>query len=143
MPRRYNGFGRAVGLDQNWSMFSPIPRTEDGWLVMKGTLRDGDEVNLWDYDQPLPWKKPALVSATYKTQRWRKYLDNLTTEPYGLHRIHFANWLHRRWNDEVAEGDPQREVVEVQLIQRLEITPPPGNPIPEPEDRVLLTWYYE
>lgn len=143
MGRQYNLLGRALGIDQNWSMFSPIPRTEDGWVVMRGVLRDGTEVNLWDFDKPLPWEKPALVSATYKTQRWRKYLDNLTTEPYGMHRIHFANWLQQRWNREMAGDQKEREVVEVKLIHRLEITPPPGTPIPEPDNRVLLTWYYE
>jgi hypothetical protein len=143
MPRRYNRIGRALGLDQNWAMFAPVPRTEDGWIVMKGVLRDGDEVNLWDFDQPLPWDKPALVSATYKSQRWRKYLDNLTTEPYGLYRMHFADWLHRRWNEHVGDEEPQRQVVQIQLIHRLELTPPRGEPIPAPESRVLLTWYYD
>ena len=42
--------------------------------------------------EPLQWEKPPLVSATYKTQRWRKYLDNLTTEQHGMHRIWSTNY---------------------------------------------------
>merc|ERR1711964_376166 len=119
--------------DQNWSMFAPIPRTEDGWLVMRGTLRDGSEVNLWQPNQPLPWNKPPLVSAVYLSQRWRKYLDNLTIDAHGPHRMYFGDWLQTRWNQEHASGDRQREVIEVELIHRIELTPPPGQPIPEPE----------
>lgn len=60
LSRNCNAPARILGLDQNWSMFAPLPRTEDGWLVMEGTLRDGSTVNLWDFDQPLPWDKPEL-----------------------------------------------------------------------------------
>jgi hypothetical protein len=143
LPVRYNTPARMLGLDQNWAMFSPVPRTEDFWLVMRGELRDGTEVNLWDPGEPLPWKKPPVVSDTFKTQRWRKYLDNLTTDLEAAHREYFANWLHRRWNQRFAKENPERQVVKVQLIQQLEITPPPGQPIPEPERLVLWTWLYE
>lgn len=143
LSRNYNAPARILGLDQNWSMFAPLPRTEDGWLVMEGTLRNGTTVNLWDFDKPLPWNKPARVSATYHTQRWRKYLDNLTTEPYAVHRMYFCEWLARRWNEERADGDRMREVHRVELSHRIETTPPPGEPIPDPETRVLWTWYFE
>jgi len=143
LPRSWNAPARILGLDQNWSMFAPLPRTEDGWLVMEGTLRDGATVNLWEFDKPLPWSKPPLVSATYRTQRWRKYLDNLTTDGYAAHRMYFCEWLARRWNGQHAESLKSREVHRVELSQRIELTPPPGDPIPEPETRVLWTWYFE
>jgi hypothetical protein len=143
LPLAFNGPARALGLDQNWSMFAPIPRTEDGWLVMRGTLHNDEVVNLWQVDEPLPWDKPKLVSAVYLTQRWRKYLDNITTDSYALHRMYLCNWLARRWNEQQSGGQLERQVHKVEVIQRLEITPPPGNPIPEPETRVLWTWYYE
>lgn len=143
MSRHWNAPARIFGLDQNWSMFAPLPRTEDGWLVMEGTLRDGTIVNLWDFDKPLPWSKPLLVSATYHTQRWRKYLDNITTEPYAAYRIPFCEWLARRWNEEHATGEKGREVYRVELSHRIELTPPPGKPIPDPETRVLWTMYFE
>ncbi|MEO8493670.1 MAG: HTTM domain-containing protein [Planctomycetota bacterium] len=143
LPRSWNAPARILGLDQNWSMFAPLPRTEDGWLVMEGTLRDGSTVNLWEFDEPLPWAKPPLVSATYHTQRWRKYLDNLTTDSYAAHRMYFCEWLARRWNEQQAEGLKTREVHKVELSHRIELTPPPGEPMPDPETRVLWTWYFE
>lgn len=143
LSRTWNAPARILGLDQNWSMFAPLPRTEDGWLVMEGTLRDGSIVNLWQFDEPLPWSKPALVSATYRTQRWRKYLDNLTTDSYWAHHPYFCEWLARRWNEQRAEGLESREVYRVQLSHRIELTPPPGETIPEPQTRVLWTLYFE
>jgi len=142
----YNGVGLALGLDQNWGMFSPIPRTEDGWLVMKGTLRDGSVVNLWQPNLPLPWEKPPVVSDTYISQRWRKYLDNLNTDYYALRRLDFCEWLGRRWNAEQANGDTTRQVVVIELYHCIEATPPPGQPFPELETRSLYDYqvlYYD
>ena len=143
LSRTWNAPARILGLDQNWSMFAPLPRTEDGWLVMEGTLHDGSTVNLWEFDEPLPWSKPAVVSAAYHTQRWRKYLDNLTTEQHAAHRLYFCEWLARRWNDEQAAGNKTREIHRVELSHRIELTPPPGEPIPDIETRILWTWYFE
>ncbi len=146
LPLSTNGVGRALGLDQNWGMFSPIPRTEDGWLVMKGTLRNGSEVNLWQPELPLPWDKPRLVSETYVSQRWRKYLDNLTTDAYALRRLDFCDWLGRRWNAENARDGASQQVVLIELIHRIEATPPPGKPFPELESRSLYDYrplYYD
>ena len=145
LPLEMTGIGRVLGLDQNWGMFSPIPRTDDGWIVMKGTLRDGSEVNLWQ-DRELPWEKPLRVSDTYVSQRWRKYLDNLTTDPYALRRLDFCEWLGRRWNERLAPGETARQVVLIELIHRIEATPPPGMPFPELENRSLYEYrplYYE
>ncbi len=141
LPRRANGVARALGLDQNWAMFSPIPRTKDGWLVMRGTLRDGSQVNLWQPQRPVPWDKPRLVSAIYRGQRWRKYLDNLTTDFYLPYREYFCDWLGRRWNRQQARDDRQKEVVAIELIHRVELTPPPGQPMPEPESEWLYRYY--
>jgi len=141
LPRQMNGIARALGLDQNWAMFSPIPRTEDGWLIMLGTLEDGTEVNLWQPGHPIPWDKPQLVSATYLTQRWRKYLDNLTTDQYVGYRDYFCEWLTARWNEEHAVDDPTQRVAKVELLHRIELTPPPGRPIPEPETKQLYVYY--
>ena len=43
----------------------------------RGEVGDGTEVDLFNDGAPVTWEKPALVSATYKDDRWRKYLVNL------------------------------------------------------------------
>lgn len=142
MPNRYNGPGMALGLAQAWTMYAPMPRTLDGWLVMKGTLRDGTEVNLWEPGQPLPWAKPPLVSATFPTSRWRRYLDSVAVDNYAYHRQFLADWLQRRWDREQSGGVEAKQVAKVELIRLLEVTPPPGEPIPEPEPVELCVRHY-
>ena len=124
-------------------MFAPVPRTEDGWYIMRGTLRDGSIVNLWQPDVSLPVEKPASVSDTYLTQRWRKYLDNLTRPADEHYHRYFGNWLRRRWNQRSSSGKRQREVVKIELIYRLEHTPEPGEPFPELKSVPLWTMDYE
>jgi hypothetical protein len=141
LPLRYNGPARALGLDQNWSMFSPVPRTEDGWLLMVGTLDNGRQVNLWQPEKVVPWDKPQLVSSTFRSQRWLKYLDNLTTDAYIGYRDYFCEWLAARWNRLYARSDQSQRVVKVELYHAIELTPPPGQPIPEPEIKPLYTYY--
>lgn len=141
LPLRYNGPARALGLDQNWSMFSPVPRTEDGWLLMVGTLDNGSQVNLWQPEKAIPWDKPELVSSTFRSQRWLKYLDNLTTDAYIGYRDYFCEWLAARWNRWYARSDQGQRVVKVELYHSIELTPPPGQPIPVPEIKPLYTYY--
>jgi hypothetical protein len=142
MSHRFNGVAFALGLGQNWSMFATVPRTDDGWLVMKGTLRDGSEVNLWEPGRPLPWDKPPSVSGMVPTTRWRSYLGNITLDRYAFHRQYLANWLQRRWDQRFAQGAPDQEVAKVEIIYQLEITPPPGHPIPPPEPVELCVRHY-
>jgi hypothetical protein len=143
MPHRFNGLACALGLAQNWSMFAPIPRMDDGWLVMKGTCRDGTAVNLWAPDQPLSWDKPQLVSEMFPSSRWRSYLQAVTLEQFAFHRQHFAHWLKRRWDREQAAGAPERMIAKVEIIWQMEATPPPGEPIPKPEPVELCVRHYE
>lgn len=142
MPHRYNGLAIALGLAQNWSMFAPVPRTEDGWLVMKGTLRDGTEVNLWEPGKPLPWVKPALVSAMFPSSRWRRCLENLPVDQYAFHRQYLADWLQQRWDSAYSNGVEDKKVAKVEIIRQMETTPPPGDPIPTPEPVELCVRHY-
>lgn len=143
MSHRFNGLACALGLAQNWSMFAPVPRMDDGWLVMKGTRRDGIEVNLWEPDQPLSWDKPELVSAMFPSSRWRSFLQSVTQEQFAFHRQHFAHWLKHRWDQDHSGGDPEKMITKVELIWQLEMTPPPGEPIPEAEPVELCVRHYE
>jgi hypothetical protein len=142
LPDRMNRLAQVLGLEKGWCMFAPVPRPDDGWPIFKGILRDGSEVNLWQPDQPIPWKKPRVVSAMYLNQRWRRYLENMTMENYTHYRPYFSDWLQQRWDRNYARGNPAREVVTVEMLRQLETTPPPGNPIPAPETMELWTKHY-
>ncbi|HEV3004582.1 MAG TPA: HTTM domain-containing protein, partial [Pirellulales bacterium] len=65
LPPGFKTVAHVTRLNQTWKMFAPRPLRDDGWYVMKGKLRDGSVVNLWEPGEPLPFKKPPLVSDTY------------------------------------------------------------------------------
>ncbi|NIL98845.1 MAG: hypothetical protein GTO62_17445, partial [Planctomycetales bacterium] len=143
MPASWNVVGRVTNLDQHWGLFAPHPLTDDGWFVIKGTLADGSQVNLWDCGAPLPFDKPAQVAATMHGQRWRAYLIRIWNRNEHAHRPHFARWLSQRWNREMAGGDPHKRVTQVDIIYQLENTPPPGQPLPRPESIALWTHTFD
>ncbi|MCS1408726.1 MAG: hypothetical protein M2R45_01903 [Verrucomicrobia subdivision 3 bacterium] len=64
-------------LDQSWSMFSPDPPLDDGWLVIKSTLENREQVNLLNPSQPLTREKLDDVAASFLDDRWKAYLLNL------------------------------------------------------------------
>lgn len=115
----------VLGLDQTWRMFAPLPVTEDGWYEIKGTLADGSVVNLWDFDTPLPRRKPVNVAATYRNRRWRKYLLDLRSG-WSPFIPEFANWLARRWR-QTTQGSPQRQLKHIEIVYHLEKTMSPDR----------------
>lgn len=127
IPAEWKIVGWVTGLEQAWPMFAPYPMTSDGWFVMKGVLADGTTVNLWSPDEPLPWRKPALVRGTYRGRRWAKYLQNLLTDQWGVHIDGLADWLRRRWDREFADERPERRVRSVEIVYQIEETLGPGR----------------
>ena len=83
----YNAFfgymeptGDALRIVQRWNMFSPAPPTRDGWYVVEGRYAGGATRDLFR-DAELSWERPDDIAATYKNERWRKYLEAVMDKP--------------------------------------------------------------
>lgn len=112
-------------LEQRWGMFAPHPLILDGYYVIPGTLGDGTKVDVFRGTLGEPgFEKPDDVAGTYRNQRWRKYLVNLTGEQYAPLRRWYAGWLCREWNDGSRAGAPLKSF-EIYFV--IEPTPPPGG----------------
>ncbi|MBA3722983.1 MAG: HTTM domain-containing protein [Parachlamydiaceae bacterium] len=86
-------------LDQHWNMFAPFPMKLDGWFIIPAKLRDGTEVDLFKNGLPITWKKPGLISSTYKNDRWKSYmLCLLMNENNAFLLESYAWYLGREWN---------------------------------------------
>jgi hypothetical protein len=120
-PRGANFIAYTFGLDQMWDMFAPYPLKDGGWYVVQGNLRDGSRVDLFRDGAPLSWDKPGLVSATFRNERWRKYLMNLWLRDNAAHRARYARYLLREWNAQHKGG---RALESVEVYFMLERTPP-------------------
>lgn len=104
MPERTVPIGFFLGLEQYWGMFAPSPSKEDGWYVVPGTLRGGQQTDLMsvtrdDYGlHEVSWEKPQDVTSTYKNEHWRKYLENIWLQQHAGQRLHFGRYICREWN---------------------------------------------
>ena len=96
-PRSLNLIGETLRIDQYWGMFAPFPSAEHGWYVLYARLHNGEEIDLLS-EKPVSWTKPRLVSAQFRSERWRKYLMNLAAASYSSYRPYYAQYLHRSWN---------------------------------------------
>ncbi|MEM7011186.1 MAG: HTTM domain-containing protein [Verrucomicrobiota bacterium] len=127
-PTKMNWIGYLTGARQHWNMFAPKPMTDDGWYVFPAQQVNGNFVDLLT-GEPVHYDKPELVSATYKNQRWRKYMMNLRNKRYQKNREPIAKWMMDQWN---AEHFGEERVVGVQLIYMRERTTADGKEKPRP-----------
>jgi hypothetical protein len=117
----------ALGLDQNWLVFAPNPRSYSIAISAVVTFAGGHTT---------VWRPPldgALV-GTYRDYRWRKWEENVTVPANGpvLWRS-AALWA-------AAHVPPTgRPVTEVQLIEQFANNNPPGvTPSRGPEQHKTL-----
>ncbi len=120
-PRSLNWIGEITRVDQQWDMFSPDVPTSHGWLVAPAWLNDKTELDLLNEVEPINWSQPALISATYFDDRWRKYLTELCRDQNTGHRYYFAQYLRRRWNRNMP---PERHVHAISLIYMRQLALP-------------------
>ncbi|MFZ4765009.1 MAG: hypothetical protein ACOYMN_08640 [Roseimicrobium sp.] len=135
LPEAVHPLAFALRLDQYWGMFSPCPTPEDGWFVLRAALSDGTEVDLLRAGSALDWRKPALVSAAFKDERWQKYLMNLWLQTFSHLRPAFGNAIAREWN---ATHGTLNQVVAWQLWFMLERRDKSRDPKPTEPRAILL-----
>jgi hypothetical protein len=127
MPERLLPVGPFLGLDQRWGMFAPSPSREDGWYVIPGNLRGGQQTNLMsvtrdDYGMHgVSWEKPQDVNATFKNEHWRKYLENIYMQKHADQRQYLGGYICRQWNARHAGAE---QLTTFQITYMLETTLP-------------------
>jgi hypothetical protein len=137
LPAQLNFIAWLAGTGQVWDMFSPAPLREGGWFVMPAQLADGEQVDLFRSGAPLSWEKPALVSAMYKNDRWRKYLVNLAAAAYSDRRLPYAQWLARTWNE---QHPANRQILTFQIfLMEQDTLPDYRTAQPKP----ILLWLHD
>jgi hypothetical protein len=142
-PAWFDAPNQLLRLGQSWFMFAPRPPSEDSWLALKGVLKNGREVNLWQPNEPLPGRDSATASAAYPNHRWRKYFANIRDVDDPELTSCLSDWLRWRWNRLYAEGDPDQEVRLVEITLYRTVTPSPGNPSSNVESETIWSWDYE
>lgn len=123
----------TLHLNQGWAMFAPHPQRSDGWWVMEGKLNSGKP---WDAlnNKEVSFDKPEDVYATYSTEDWRKFLDNLQSSRDNNYLLSLGKYLCRSWNN-THYGDEMLNSFKLQFMQ--EWTHGPQGPAPKAEKLTL------
>ena len=132
-PRKINVIGQALRIEQYWSMFSPFPMHDDGWLVARSMLSDGSEIDLIT-GKELDLRKPARVAKLYPSQRWRKYSMNLRRETHRVYRAGYVRWLIRQHEDaqSITAGGPTLVAVRLTYMREQTLPDVLAEAIPQP-----------
>jgi len=94
---------RTIRFLQWWSMFAPSPIGQSMWLVVKGELKDGTEVDvLRGSEDGINWDRPDNIADWHPNYRWRKYFHFIASEGYEWYRWHWGLYLCRRWNENAS-----------------------------------------
>jgi hypothetical protein len=77
-----------IGLDQDWALFAPDPRTFSVGIYARLTYADGHE------RVKVPPHNGHLL-APYRNYRWQKYVERLRADDYAFLWEVTARWLAR------------------------------------------------
>ena len=89
-------FVQSVGLEQDWALFAPNPRTYSVGVYATITHRDG-RVETW-----VP-PHNGLLLAPYRTYRWQKYVERLRADDYSNLWKPTAEWIARQHGSDVVK----------------------------------------
>jgi hypothetical protein len=111
-------------LQQGWAMFAPHPQRSDGWWVMEGKLKNGEE---WDVlnNKEVTFDRPSDIYGTYSSEDWRKFLDNLQGSRDETYFLQLGRYLCKSWN---AENEDGQSLSTFRLFFMQEFTKSPKEP---------------
>lgn len=128
-------------IDQLWNMFSPFPLKEDGWMVLPGQLADGTEIDLLHPERAPSYDKPHHYSQTHENIRWNTYRGRMWEAAFANHRLYFARYLCRNWNDRLTDPEQRaKRLLTFKIVYMLERTLPDYR-APTVEQHVL--WLHQ
>ncbi|GEM_PF-3148180 len=107
VPNLMDATLRFLGLRQNWNMYGPKPHDHSGWYLISGKLMDESAVDVTRKKKgKTDFSRPKYLVDTYKTERWRKYLDE-TRFRFDSKRqlLNYGRFICRSWN----RGKPEKE----------------------------------
>lgn len=109
---------------QGWSMFAPIPPTDDGIIVIDGITADGRHIDPLTGGKPVDFDLPDLNHGNMMTQFWYEMHDRLRREQNVRYRENLRDWVVK-WHT-IENRPPQDRIVEFEAFWVFRLTQPPG-----------------
>lgn len=114
--RLFGPTAQALGLEQDWALFAPDPRSFGVGVYATLTYSDGHTQR---------WAPPhnGLLVSPYRTYRWQKYVERLRGDDYSGIWEPTARWIAREHGSDVTK------VVLTRTFQEAKV-PGAGGPRP-------------
>jgi len=132
MPPGMEWLGRVTAFEQHFQMFGKPP-PESPWFVYRGTLKNGQEVDIFRGGTPVDMEKPKRIAQTFPDHNYRKLHRNLIAERLKDYRQPLLESVTRDWNSRHAADE---QVLSAELIAIYETIGPKYNGV----DRMTQTW---
>lgn len=91
---------QGLGLEQDWALFAPDPRSFGVAVYATLTYADG-HTRRWE--PPHNGTPGGLLIGPYRTYRWQKYVERLRADEYNALWDPTARWLARKYGPGVVK----------------------------------------
>lgn len=105
---------RELHLYQEWNMFSPFPKTDNIWIEVPATFRDGSQRELITGDLDIYSIKSDAFVKSIPNEHWRKFY--LSLSDHNEYHKYFGGYLCRRWNQTKPRPVPENELKTFEII---------------------------
>jgi hypothetical protein len=96
---------QEIDLWQKWDMFSPYPMDHDTFIMGRGQLTDGSQVDVLRGDRGNGGPLVPPIDPGWFFNRWTKYISNILYEPAGSENLlELGRFVCRRWNTDIPAG---------------------------------------
>lgn len=111
MPQFLVPSGLLTYVEQRWGMYAP-PSKFHCWLVAHAKLKNGEEIDVLNLNQPRPvnYARPYPADALYRTVRYKLYLMQLPEDEFKNQSGYLTWHLCREWNNTHYGNEKMKEV---------------------------------
>lgn len=134
LPNSVQWAGHLLRLNQRWGMFAPSVYKFDGWFILSGTTADGEKIDLLRKGERVTYDKPGVVTDIVRSDRWRKYSENILLVRNSHFRAYYCNYLLKHWN----QKHKNNHINSLEIIYMKEISLPDYK-LSTPEKEVICT----
>jgi hypothetical protein len=120
LPENSLWVGELLKLNQHWGMFAPAVYKNDGWYIYEGKMPDGKKIDILRKGKDLTYERPKRVTHVVKSDRWRKYGENILMIEKSHFRPYLCNYLLNDWN----ENNTNKPLIHLSIIYMHEKTLP-------------------
>jgi predicted DCC family thiol-disulfide oxidoreductase YuxK len=85
-----------TNLYQNWGLFAPNVRSDEGFFVADGELINGDKYDIYNDLPFISATAPSCLSCAFPSKEWRKFFMNLIKKK--AYQSFYGQYICRKWN---------------------------------------------